>query len=66
VAVFNRLDTPQTIHQEWDGLGLDAVTYSSRDLWTHETKEGRRALDVTLPAHASTLLRLSGGAAVKR
>ena len=66
VAVFNRLDTPQTIHQEWVGLGLDAGTYSSRDLWTHETKEGRRALDVTLPAHGSTLLRLSGGAAVKR
>jgi alpha-galactosidase len=55
VAVFNRLEAPQSLHYEWKQLGLNARTYSLRDLWEHKDAGRQTSLDVKLPAHASVL-----------
>ncbi|HXX17246.1 MAG TPA: glycoside hydrolase family 27 protein [Candidatus Eremiobacteraceae bacterium] len=55
VAVFNRLETPQSLHYEWKQLGLNARAYSLRDLWEHKDAGRETSLDVKLPAHASVL-----------
>jgi alpha-galactosidase len=56
VAVFNRLDTPQTIHLEWQSLGLNWHSYQVHDLWTRYIANDRTAIDVTLPPHGSSLM----------
>ena len=59
VAVFNLKDEARTLDFTLDDLGLAPGTYHVRDLWRHSTRPDLSTLHVALPAHGSTLLRLS-------
>jgi alpha-galactosidase len=55
VAVFNRSDEPQILHYTWKQLGIAGSDYGLRDLWKQQDVGRAKAIDVTLPAHASIL-----------
>ena len=59
VAIFNLQDTPQTFHVTPSDLGLLSASYQIRDLWQQKDLPPATSLDITLPAHASVLYRLS-------
>jgi alpha-galactosidase len=58
VAVFNRSDSSQTLHYAWKQLGVTESDYVLRDIWKQRDLGRAKAIDVTLPAHASILYRL--------
>jgi hypothetical protein len=55
VAVFNRADTPRTLHFGWEQLGIPAGAYGLRDLWEHRDLGKQESLAVQLPPHACVL-----------
>jgi len=55
VAIFNVSDHPQSVHYEWQDLGLRAPSYRVRDLWEYRELGAARSLQVTLRPHASVL-----------
>jgi alpha-galactosidase len=55
VAIFNRSDEPQTLHYTSKQLGIAESDYVLRDLWKQQDAGRAKAIDVTLPAHASML-----------
>jgi hypothetical protein len=59
IALFNVADAPQTIEYPLQSLGLSSVSFSIRDLWQHKDMGTADRLHVTLPPHASALLRVT-------
>jgi alpha-galactosidase len=65
VAVFNLDSASQEISFSWLDLicgecpGVEPPRYAVRDLWEHKHTGTTRALDLTLPPHASVLYKLS-------
>jgi alpha-galactosidase len=55
LAIFNRSDEPQTLHYTWKQLGIAESDDVLRDLWKQQDAGRAKAIDVTLPAHASML-----------
>jgi alpha-galactosidase len=58
VAIFNRSDSPQTLHYTWKQLGVAESDYVLRDIWKQQDVGHAKAIDVNLPAQASVLYRL--------
>jgi hypothetical protein len=61
VALFNLDDSQQTIAYPLQSLGLTGTSYKVRDLWKHQDLGNKDRLNVSLPAHASVLYRVSTG-----
>jgi len=61
VAVFNRLDTEQTVKLTWPQIGLPRGPYRTVDLWTKQETPGQLGISVRLAPHASILLQLFAG-----
>ena len=59
VAIFNLGDEPTQVNLPWSKLGLDISEAEVRDLWAKMPLGKRSGLQVDLPAHASTLYRIS-------
>jgi alpha-galactosidase len=59
VALFNRGDSPQTVHISWKDLDLNAPT-SARDLWKHaDVKLNGDTYAPTVPKHGVVLLKIA-------
>ncbi|HEV2348243.1 MAG TPA: glycoside hydrolase family 27 protein [Terriglobia bacterium] len=62
LAIFNRGETPQSIHLPWNEVGLAAgKMYEVRDLWEHKDLGSESSFKLTLQAHACALYRLTSG-----
>ena len=59
LALFNRADTPTTIDHTFAFYNLPATPYTLHDLWLHTDAPATTQLKLTLPPHASTLLKLT-------
>ena len=59
VAIFNLSDSPQDVHYAFSELGLAAGAYRLRDLWEHRNLGFAKEIEVSLPAHACVLYRVS-------
>jgi alpha-galactosidase len=59
LAVFNTGESTKELHFAWKQLRLEGAEYRMRDLWEHKDLSAARSLDLTLPAHASALYRLT-------
>jgi hypothetical protein len=57
-AFFNLYDKPITLKTTWKQLGLDAAKYQAHNVWTDEAFKESRGVNITLPAHASTVFQL--------
>ncbi len=55
VAVFNLLDSEQTLEYSWKAVGLDGARYTRRDLWDAKDLGAAQSLRATLPPHGSAL-----------
>jgi hypothetical protein len=56
-AFFNLDDKPVTLHATWAQLGL-AGKHAARNLWDQSRLKASETVEVTLPAHGSTLYRV--------
>jgi hypothetical protein len=59
VAVFNLADTPRALELPWQALDVPAPAAAVRDLWARQELGVQPALRVTLPPHASWLVRVA-------
>jgi len=62
IAVFNRADSPQTLHYDFAQLGMAPGEYEMRDLWEKRSAGSARAIQVQLAPHASALYRVAAKA----
>ena len=58
LAVFNLAHSPVTLHATWKQLGLDGASHRARSLWDDTALADSERLNVTLPAHGTTVWRL--------
>ena len=58
VAVFNLGETPQTIHQDWQEIGISTKPAEIRELWTTKVLTRPLALDATVVSHGTVLYRV--------
>jgi hypothetical protein len=56
-AFFNLDDKPVTLHATWAQLGL-AGKHGARNLWDQSRLKASETMEVTLPAHGSTIYRV--------
>jgi hypothetical protein len=59
VAIFNISDSPQEVRYAFSELGLAAGVYRLRDLWERRKLGSAKRIEVSLPAHACVLYRVS-------
>jgi alpha-galactosidase len=59
LAAFNRSESAADLKYSWKELGLSRAEYLERDLWARQDLQGAKNFEVTLPAHASVLYKLS-------
>jgi len=60
VALYNSTDSAATISTSAKDLGLaGGSAYTLRDVWKHSTTETAGAVSATVPAHGTTLYRVS-------
>jgi alpha-galactosidase len=59
VAVFNLSDVERKVQLDWDAVGVPTRSVKVRDLWAGKDLGDQPALQITLPAHASWLARVS-------
>jgi alpha-galactosidase len=57
-AFFNLDDKPITLKATWKQLGLDAAKYQAHNVWADDAFKDSRGVNITLPAHASTVFQL--------
>ena len=59
VAVSNLSDSAQSLALSWKDVGVSASKAAIRDLWQRMDLGTRAKIEVSLPAHGSTLLRVA-------
>ncbi len=59
LAVFNISDSPQTVSLSWDSVGVRTTKAAVHDLWQRNDLGVKAKVEVALPAHGSTLLRIT-------
>jgi alpha-galactosidase len=59
LTVSNIGDTEKDVHLPWKTFGLNAKSYSIRDLWMHKELGSRDAFSMPLKPHASVLLKVT-------
>ena len=57
-AFFNLDDKPATLKATWKQLGLDGGKHQAQNLWTDSAYKELKEIDVTLPAHGSTIFQV--------
>jgi hypothetical protein len=57
-AFFNLDDKPVTLRATWKQLGLEGSKHLSQNLWTDAAGKESKEVNVTLPAHGSTVFEL--------
>lgn len=58
VAFFNLDDQPATLKAAWNRLDLSGAKHTARDLWANKDVAKSEDVEVTLPAHGSTVLQV--------
>jgi alpha-galactosidase len=58
VALFNLADQPLTLKAEWDQLGIAGVKHKAQDLWSDKPFKNTKQMEITLPAHGSTIFQV--------
>lgn len=58
VGLFNLADQPATMKASWDQLGISGSKHKAMDLWADKTFKSIKQIEVTLPAHGSTILQI--------
>jgi len=59
VAVFNLGDMPQTIHLDWNAIGILFKPARTRELWSSKVLTRPRSLDATVASHGTVLYRVT-------
>ena len=59
VAVFNLGETPQTVHQDWSGIGISTKPAEIRELWSKKVLRWPEELTATVAPHGTILYRVS-------
>jgi len=54
-AFFNLDDKPVTLKATWRQLGLEGGGHMAQNLWTEDVFKEKKEVNVTLPAHGSTI-----------
>ena len=57
-AFFNLDDKPTTFKATWKQLGLDGSKHQAQNLWTDDAFKDSKGVNITLPAHASTVFQV--------
>jgi alpha-galactosidase len=57
-AFFNLDDKPVTLKATWKQLGLDGAKHQARNVWTDDAYKEMKAVNITLPAHGSTVFQV--------
>jgi len=57
-AFFNLDDKPVTLKATWKQLGLDGAKHQAQNLWSDTVYKESKEVNVTLPAHGSTLFEV--------
>ena len=57
-AFFNLDDKPTPLKATWKQLGLDGGKHQAQNLWTDDAFKDSRGVNITLPAHASTVFQV--------
>ena len=57
-ALFNLDDKPVTLKATWKQLGLDGGRHMVQNLWSDEPYKESKEVNVTLPAHGSTVYQV--------
>ena len=52
---FNLDDKPVTLRASWKQLGLEGGKHQAQDVWTDSNSKESKEVNVTLPAHGSTV-----------
>ncbi len=60
LTVSNLGETEEAVHLPWKSVGIDATKASARDLWMHKELGSSDALTLSLPSHATVLLKVTG------
>jgi alpha-galactosidase len=56
VGFFNLADQPLTLKAGWDQLGIAGAKHKAQDLWADKEFKSIKQVEITLPAHGSTVL----------
>ncbi len=57
-AFFNLDDKPVTLKATWKQLGLDGGRHQAQNVWSDDAYKESREVNVTLPAHGSTVYQV--------
>jgi alpha-galactosidase len=57
-AFFNLDDKPVTLHAAWEQLGLNGDRHAASNVWDGNKLPPSEGIDVSLPAHGSTIYRV--------
>jgi hypothetical protein len=58
VALFNLADQPATLKAEWGELEISGAKHQAQDLWADKGFKNSKGLEITLPAHGSTVIQV--------
>jgi hypothetical protein len=58
VAIFNLADQPAILKAEWSQLEVSGAKHQAQDLWADKGFESSKGLEITLPAHGSTVFQV--------
>ena len=58
VGLFNLADEPVTLKASWAQLGLTGTTRKAQDLWADKAFKSLKQVEITLPAHGSTVFQV--------
>ncbi|WP_231648017.1 alpha-galactosidase [Saccharothrix sp. NRRL B-16348] len=61
VALFNQGNTTTTVSTTASAIGKNGSSFTLRDLWTGTTSTTTGAISASVPAHGTTVFRVSGG-----
>ena len=58
VAFFNLADQPATLKADWNQLEISGAKHQAQDLWVDKEFKSSKGLEITLPAHGSTVFQV--------
>ena len=58
VGLFNLADEPVTLKASWAQLGLTGTKRKVQDLWADKAFKSLKQVEITLPAHGSTVFQV--------
>jgi len=58
LGLFNLADQPMTLKASWDQLGIGGAVHKAQDLWADKNFKNLKQVEITLPAHGSTVFQM--------